>query len=607
MQQIPKVAFGPVLRSTGDVRFTGRVRNAGAAPKVTTNAGNDRTRSIVVFGILCLLLLLAPSVAFAQTAQPDVSDDDPFRLTVLHFGNSGSALLETPDQPGVAAFVAKARAERRGADRFGGVVLLGTGDYLAEGPTLAASLGHPERFFDAEALSRLPVDAYAVGPGDLAFGPDVLGEFANGFNRRPVLGPFIAANLDAGTDPALLSLVEGERLLPSTVVETDGRKVGVVSVADPIVAPSVSMGGGVFDPEVAQAAQVQIDLHTAAGVDIVVLVSDLATTEANRQLAAELRGVDVVLSATEPDPSSTIDLLLDADGQIVVWAAAAGGYSELGRLVLLIDDAGTVVGVEAANPRPIDPAGRVDLWTQRSMDQLRTEIARFATDQIARTQVDLDGIRSDLRSGETNLGNLVADALLWRGAAHAERIGTTAPEIALLASELISSDALFRAPELTMRDTFDIAGEAGNVVLVEAVARDELKNVLEDAVATMEDVTGRFPQFAGFTLDIDLLAQARIATVFGVEEPGARIVNLTLLDGTPIIADGQVVPGDPLSIVTTDRLVLGVDRYQLTSITPVSAGGPLRQAIVNYVSEELSGAISLGRYPEGGDERLYKG
>ncbi len=563
--------------------------------------------------MLCILLVLAPSLALAQSeaggaesdANPD-SDIDPFRLTLLHFGNAGSALLETADQPGISAFVAKARAERRGADRFGGVVLLGTGDYLAEGPTLAASLGQPGRFFDAEALSRLAVDAYAVGPGDLGFGPDVFAEFANGFNRRPVLGPFVGSNLDAGTDPALLALVEDERLLKSAVVETDGRQVGIVSVANPDSTPLVSTGGGSFDPAVVQAAQAQIDRHTATGVDIVVLVSDLGTADADRQLAAELRDVDVVLSATEPEPASTIDLLLDADGQIVVWGAAAGGYSELGRLVVLVDEGGTVVGVEAANAREIEREGRVDLWTERNIDQLRTEIARFATEPIARTQVDLDGIRSDLRSGETNLGNLVADALLWSGVVQAERAGVSPPDIALLASELLTSDAIFRAPELTMRDTFDVAAESGNVVLLEAVSRDELKNVLEDAVATMEDVSGRFPQFAGFTAEIDLLAQARVATLLGVEEPGDRIVNLTLLDGTPIVADGQVVPGEPLTIVTTDRLVLGVDRYQFTSITPVSAGGPLRQALVRFVADELDGAISLGRYSEGGDGRLFK-
>ncbi len=116
------------------------------------------------------------------------------------------------------------------------------------------------------------------------------------------------------------------------------------------------------------------------------------------------------------------------------------------------------------------------------------------------------------------------------------------------------------------------------------------------------------PQVSGFTLTYDPAAPAREIARDGdcslVGNPGERVRQVVLDDGTVIVADGQVLPGDPVVLATIDFLVGGGDCYPLTDIDFTKLGVSYQQALANYISTDLGGTITAADYPVDGGGRI---
>jgi 5'-nucleotidase len=69
-----------------------------------------------------------------------------------------------------------------------------------------------------------------------------------------------------------------------------------------------------------------------------------------------------------------------------------------------------------ANPDAVEPDPDVQSMV---VDPVAQAVADLAANVIATSEVALDGRRSEVRSRETNEGNLIADALRWQ----AEQLG----------------------------------------------------------------------------------------------------------------------------------------------------------------------------------------
>ena len=79
---------------------------------------------------------------------------------------------------------------------------------------------------------------------------------------------------------------------------------------------------------------------------------------------------------------------------------------------------------------------------------------------------------------------------------------------------------------------------------------------------------------------------------------------MVLDDGTVIVRDGEVVPGDPVVLTTIDFLVGGGDCYPLTDIAFTKLGVSYQQALANYISMDLGGRITAEAYPVSGGGRI---
>ncbi|MGH2652783.1 MAG: bifunctional metallophosphatase/5'-nucleotidase [Actinomycetota bacterium] len=580
----------------------------------------------VALGVALLAMAFAPASA-AQKPRVD------FLLTILHNNDGESALLGEEDFGGVARF--KSLVDRlkfeathgpppaagRGAKR--GVVMLSSGDNFLAGPQFNASLEKGAPFFDTIALDLVGYDALAIGNHEFDFGPDVLADFIGGFASDV---PFLSSNLDVSAEPALQALADQGRIAASTVVKERGERIGIIGATTPAL-PFISSPRNVeVDPDVAGAIQAEVNALETTGVNKVILVSHLQSLAEDLALAPELSGVDLMIAGGGDELLANEDNLLvpgdspagpyptfatDADGNDVPVVTTSGQYFYVGRLVAGFDKQGELVRVNSGPVRvsgvapdavPPDPV----------VEQLVTEpvaqaVAELGSNVIGTSQVPLDGLRANVRTRETNEGNLIADALLDRATALAPAFGVPTPDVALQNGGGIRNDSIIPAGDITELDTFDMLPFANFLSVVPNVPRTQVKEILENAVSRVEFVDGRFAQVAGFSMTWDSTGTAQVLDAAGnVVTPGTRIRTVTLDDGTPVVSTGSVVPGPDLTVATIDFSARGGDQYPFRGAPFTTLGITYQQALRSYIETSLAGLITAAQYPSGGEGRITR-
>ncbi|GGC53361.1 choice-of-anchor I family protein [Chelatococcus reniformis] len=420
----------------------------------------------------------------------------------------------------------------------------------------------------------------------------------------------------------------GAKIAPAAIITENGEKIGVVGATTQIV-ESISSTGGVEvigpdeDDMAALAAVLQptIDALLAQGINKIVLVSHLQQLSLEKALAPLLHGVDVIVAggshtllADSEDvarglhPGDTaVDtyplVTTNADGKTTVIVNTDSEYSYVGRLVVDFDQNGDVIadsidanvsgafattdaGVAAlyANAIDIDGDGEVDTdpFEEGSRGDLVNDIAQGVgaiIDQqdgntFGRTDVYLEGRRGEVRTEETNLGNLSADANLWYAQQVDEAVLVSIKNGGGIRDSIGMINADPNNPqELPPAANPDVGKEQGDVSQLDianslrfnnalsliTVTPEQMLEVLEHAVeATAAGATpGQFAQIGGisYSFDKDLPA-------------GERVVSAALIDdnGVPttvIVRDGEVVDDAPeaIRLVTLSFLLEGGDGY----------------------------------------------
>ena len=573
---------------------------------------------LAVLALVAAVLASLSPAAGAQTPVPISADT--FAVTILHNNDGESKLLpnEGRGYPGVARFAAQMKLMQAAAASEGtAVVTLTSGDNFLASQELNVSLARDGALYDSVALSGL-YDAMALGNHDFDLGPEVAARFIEGFDP-PVT--FLSANADFSGEPALQALVDAGVLAGSTVVEAGGQKVGVIGAVTPML-PNISSPRNVVISGVLAAVQAEVQSLTADGVNKIILVSHLQGVSEEIALVADLAGVDVVIAGggddllrndgdtcmPDDDPAGPYPMLVaDSTGTDVPVITAPGGYRCIGALTVVFDGGGNIVS-HTGRSVGVSMAVTPDPTVQSSVvEPLAAAVAESDAHVIGTSEVDLDGRRAGVRTGSTNQGNLHADALRAAATNLAASFGLPVPDVAIQNGGGIRNDAVIPAGPITTGDTWDIA-PFRNFVVVGEVSRETFHVLLEQAVDRIPGAGGQFAQASGFTFVFDPEAPARETDRAGdcslAGDPGSRIRDVTLDDGTAVVRDGAVVPGDPLVLATIDFLANGGDCYPLGDIEFTSVGVTYQQALADYIAKDLGGTITAAAYPEGGDNRI---
>jgi 5'-nucleotidase len=307
----------------------------------------------------------------------------------------------------------------------------------------------------------------------------------------------------------------------------------------------------------------------------------------------------------------------DMDGTKVPVVTTAGSYGYVGRLVVGFDKDGNVVGIGknsgpmrvagGDNPDAVEPDPEVQALV---VEPVIAALDALASNVIGTSEVDLDGRRSEVRSRETNEGNLIADALRWQATELAASFGVPVPDVALQNGGGIRNDSIIPAGDITELDTFSMVPFPNFVTVLENIPRSQFKEILENAVSRTQPGdtpggTGRFAEVSGFSFTYSASGTAQVLNPDGtVAVPGTRIQSVVLDDGTEIVLGGVVQSGPDLTMATIDFLARGGDEYPYRGAPFTALGVTYQQALSNYIVGGLAGLITAADYPVGGEGRI---
>ena len=238
---------------------------------------------------------------------------------------------------------------------------------------------------------------------------------------------------------------------------------------------------------------------------------------------------------------------------------------------------------------------------------MAASVADLAANVIGTSEVPLDGLRANVRTVETNQGNLVADAHLSVARDLAASFGLPEADVALQNGGGMRDDEVLPAGPITELKTFEILPFSNFVSVVPGVSRERFKQIMENAVSRVEFVNGRFAQVAGFSMVYDGAGTPQLIDVNGViTQEGTRVLELVLDDGTPIVTGGVVVPGADLTVAIPSFNAAGGDQYPFGGLPFTNLGLSYQQSLEEYIEGPLGGVVTAADYPAGGEGRITR-
>ncbi len=591
---------------------------------------------------LAALLVLALAAFVSAACDDDNNNPQPtpsnLVLTIFHNNDGESQLINAgagiEDFGGIARFATLLGNLRAEAEAGPGInITLNSGDNFLAGPEFNASLQKGAPYYDSIGLNRMGYDAMALGNHEFDFGPDVLEEFIISFDSPP---PFVSANLVFIEEPGLQALVDDGIIVTSTIIVAEGEAIGVIGATTPELPFISSPRNVIVLSDIADIVQTEVDELTADGINKIIFISHLQDVNEDLGLAGQLNDIDVMIAgggdellANEGDLLVPGDELANAFGPYPLIAAGAdgrdipvvtttGNYKYVGRLIVEFDPEGNLIAIDDVsglvrvaggdNPDAVLPDGFIQ---ENVVDPVSDYVSGLAANVIAESEVALEGRRSPgVRTEETNLGDLTADALLYQATVLAGEFGMPVPDAALQNGGGIRNDTLIPAGEITELTTFDILPFANFVSIVPGIPREQFKEIMENCVSQIPTADGRFAQIAGFSMVYDPDGTPQVLDdELNVVTPGTRVRSIILDTGAVIVEDGAVVAGGPVTIVTNDFSARGGDMYPFRGAPFTTVGVVYQQALFNYIIDPvvdggLGGVISAADFPEGGEGRI---
>ena len=516
---------------------------------------------------LALLLSLAFPVCAAETTT-STTKDLTGHIVILH----------TNDVHGGIAGYAKLAAVKESYTASGAYTLLvDAGDYIQGDPTVSASQGKTA----IELMNSTGYDAATVGNHEFDYGYANLKTISAQANF-----PILAANVQ----------YNGATAFDSHTIFTDanGKKIGVFGLATPETATKahpakiqgVTFVGG---QDMMKLAQTEVDTLKAAGCDYVICLGHLgidAESTGNRSIDVlnAVTGIDVFIDGHS---HSTLDQI----------KAATNGTGKVGKAYL------TSTGTKLANVGVVDIAPDGTITTSNvPLDTLTAENADTAAviqriqQQIdadygavfAQSEVQLNGEKAQVRTGETNLGDLITDAMLWQAGTLGEKVDAA-----------ISNGGGIRASlsvgALTKKDINTVL-PFGNTLYLVKLTGAQLLEALEASTCSLPESIGAFPQVSGIEYTVNTGAKFSSTENY----PGSTYGKPNAVNRVTIQSVGGAAfdPAETYTIVTNDFLGAGGDTYYTFKSSPVGydTGVPLDEVLMDYITAQCKGTITKETY-----------
>lgn len=512
---------------------------------------------LVVVGIVAAALLWSAGLWAPEERR--------LELTILHTNDIHShyepfARSSQPSQGGAARLATLIEGTRSAAEYS---LLLDAGDQFQG--SLLFTVGGVEVV--ADVMNVLGYDAMAIGNHEFDLGPAALARFIDAATF-----PVVSANVDVSDDLEL-----GGRIRPFDVFLFGGEIVGVFGLTTETTETASSPGESVaFEPAVRRARSI-VAMLERQGVNKIVAVTHLGFAR-DLELAAAVDGIDVIVGGHSHTQLGAGDLpyptLVTSSGGDPVVVVTVGEWGEaLGHLDVVFDAAGVVVeatgeliSVEASVPE--------DETVIALLAPYAAEAEALLRDPVGTSEVDLDGDRARVRSEETNLGDAIADAMMWKTSSQGARVA-------------LHNGGGVRASvpggPVTLGQILEVLPFGNQISLVTLTGR-QLLDALENGVSQVEAGGGRFPQVSGLRFSFDPAAAV-----------GARVHLVEVWD-PKAGAYHALLPAETLIVATNDFLAGGGDGYTAfaAGADRYDTGWLLSDVLAEYIREQSPLRVEVG-------------
>jgi 5'-nucleotidase / UDP-sugar diphosphatase len=367
-------------------------------------------------------------------------------------------------------------------------------------------------------MNAIGIDVAVLGNHEFDHGAGIA-EQRIGESRFPWLGANV---LTRGGRPAVGTA-------PRRIFARGSCRVGFFGLLADETKRLSNVGPDIEIVDIVRAADAEVRTLRTEEADIIVALTHLSFAD-DRRIARDVPGIHLILGGHDHEPITFVEngVLIHKSGQ---------DAHHLGAIDMTAD---CVAARAQPRLRPtfgwrMLPTKGVapDPAVQAIVDRYQSVLAAELATPIATTSVELDSRRGSVRTRETELGNLVADALK----------ASVGADVALLNGGGLRGNKVYPAGTVLTRK--DILAEMpfGNVTMLLELPGVQLLAAVENGLSEVEHEAGRFPQVSGMSIMYDRAAP-----------PGRRVTSL-------VIGGAPLQPDRIYRLATIDYLANGGDGY----------------------------------------------
>mgnify|MGYP002559724418 CR=1 FL=1 len=493
-----------------------------------------------------------------------------------------TVILHTNDVHGAIDKYAKVAALRdecydKGAHQ---VILLDAGDFSQGSPYVSLSKG-------ATALDMMALVGYDVitlGNHEFDYGFPQLME-----NLKKHQGDFMVACNNLVDDEGELIFAPGGTapIYADDTYETELFRIAIVGMATPETQTKANpalIKGLTFATGDAFTKAAADQVAALKDADVVICLAHLgidaeSAPYRSTDLYAAVKGIDFII-----DGHSHTVMTKGEKGEPIQSTGTA--FANIG--VIVIDNA----------TKKIESNSLFEIKEDTAKDATVAAAAKTIVDRVdaeydvvfAKSEVTLNGAKAPNgnRDSETNNGDLITDAMIWKVMQNKEGLTVDADHVVAITNGG-GIRAAIKPGDVTKKDINTVL-PFGNTVAVIYVTGAELLEALEASTYSLP--IGGFPQVAGinFTLSTAVAYDANAETYPASTYYGPKSINRVVINS---INGKEFKADDTYAVVTNNFVADGGDTYYAfaAATAKFDTGIPLDEAVMEYVTTELKGVI----------------
>ncbi len=490
-----------------------------------------------IMSLVLIFILVFSMTAFADDTAVPAATGGAKTITIIHT-NDVHARVNEDKSAGMGYAKVAALASDITVKTGIEPILVDAGDAL-HGQTIA-TLERGESIVNI--MNNVGYDVMAPGNHDFNYGSDRLLELAGEASFE-----MISANIKKSDGSNFLK--------PYTIIERNGIKLAFFGLSTPETTyktnPKNVEGLSFADP-VKEAEAMVAELKGKA--DVIVCVSHLGLDEASditsKLVAEKVQGIDVIIDGhshtTLSEPLKVNDTLIVQTGDYLKNA---------GTVKIELDETNKVKGITASlftkeqaleMTADEDVVSAINAYTE-AQKSILSEI-------IAKSEIQFDGERANVRTSPTNLSCLITTAMLYETGADMAITNGGGIRASIKAGEISRGDIITVLP-------------FGNYIVTKKMKGSDILAALEHGLSKYPDANGAFPQIGN------------VEYLFDESKPAGQRVTYVRIKGVKLDLSKEYV------VATNDFMAVGGDGYAFGDLPLINEYRALDEALIGYITE----------------------